>query len=86
MFILFTLSCNDLQVSFIIHHGKIFSPSILKLFKGLLFYFMYVNVFACMYVCALMPDILRSQKTVLDPLEPELKMLLGHHVGAWIQT
>lgn len=38
------------------------------------------NSFACIYVC--MPGALGGQKTVSEPLELELQVVVSHHVGA----
>ena len=48
-----------------------------------LFLFYMYACLICMYVYVLyMPDTLRSQETILDYLELELEMVVGHHVSA----
>jgi hypothetical protein len=48
---------------------------------------MYVECFACMYICTLYAyRVHRDQKRGSDPLELELQMVEGHHVGAGNQT
>ena len=48
---------------------------------------MYVECFACMYICTLYAyRVHRDQKRGSDPLELELQMVVGHHVGAGNQT
>lgn len=48
----------------------------------LMFIFIYVTVF-CQHasITTCVPDALRGQKRVLDPLKMELRMLVSHSVG-----
>lgn len=46
--------------------------------------FICMAVIACMFICSLFTrSKLKIQKDVLESLEPELQMVLSHHVDAW---